>query len=176
MTAALGNTAQGTPFATGVDAFVYPQFLGNPLRPPTTQDIYNPGTRWQDNSVKPAVIYTTTGAGNWDVGDSPLASNTIPGNVYLSTLAQLEAGNAPSASYVPSANDVFTFVNSVAISGGTAATTAAEGFVFLATNAQAVTPGTVVNPNTVLILRHLLEAQPQGLEHLQPSPHPEIQQ
>jgi hypothetical protein len=65
MTAALGNTAQGTPFATGVDAFVYPQFIGYALRAPTTQDIYNPGTRWQDNSVNPAVQYYTTGAGLW---------------------------------------------------------------------------------------------------------------
>ena len=65
MTASLGNTAQGTPFATGVDAFVYPQFIGYALRAPTTQDIYNPGTRWQDNSVNPPVIYQTTGAGIW---------------------------------------------------------------------------------------------------------------
>lgn len=65
MTAALGNTAPGTPFATGVDAFVYPQFIGYPLRAPTTQDIYNPGTRWQDNSVNPAVQYYTIGAGIW---------------------------------------------------------------------------------------------------------------
>ena len=65
MTAALGNTAQGTPFATGVDAFVYPQFIGYALRAPTTKDIYNPGTRWQDNSVNPAVQYYTTGAGLW---------------------------------------------------------------------------------------------------------------
>ena len=65
MTAALGNTAQGTPFATGVDAFVYPQFIGYALRAPTTQDIYNPGTRWQNNAVNPAVQYYTTGAGFW---------------------------------------------------------------------------------------------------------------
>jgi len=65
MTAALGNTAQGTPYATGVDAFVYPQFIGYALRAPNTQDIYNPGTRWQDNSVNPAVQYYTTGAGLW---------------------------------------------------------------------------------------------------------------
>jgi len=60
MTAALSNTAQGTPFATGVDAFVYPQYIGYALRAPTSQDIYNPGTRWQDNSVNPPVIYETT--------------------------------------------------------------------------------------------------------------------
>lgn len=44
-TAALGNTAGGTPFATGVDAFVYPQFIGYAMRAPTSQDIENPGTR-----------------------------------------------------------------------------------------------------------------------------------
>jgi hypothetical protein len=65
MTAALGNTAGGTPFATGVDAFVYPQFIGYALRAPTTQDIYNPGTRWQNNAVSPAVQYYTIGAGIW---------------------------------------------------------------------------------------------------------------
>jgi hypothetical protein len=65
MTAALGNTAGGTPFATGNDAFVYPQFIGIPLRAPTTQDVYAPGTRWQDNSVNPAVQYYTIGAGIW---------------------------------------------------------------------------------------------------------------
>lgn len=65
MTAALGNTAQGTPFATGVDAFVYPQMIGYALRAPTTQDIYNPGTRWQDNSVNPAIQYFTVGSGLW---------------------------------------------------------------------------------------------------------------
>lgn len=65
MTAALGNTAQGTPFATGVDAFVYPQFIGYAQRAPTTQDIYNPGTRWQNNAVSPAAVYYTVGAGLW---------------------------------------------------------------------------------------------------------------
>ncbi len=65
MTAALGNTAQGTPFATGVDAFVYPQYIGYALRAPSTQDIYNPGTRWLDNSVNPPVQYYTVGAGLW---------------------------------------------------------------------------------------------------------------
>src|SRR5271169_4332033 len=65
MTAALGNTSQGTPFATGVDAYVYPQFIGYALRARTTQDIYNPGTRWQYNAVNPPVQYYTTGAGLW---------------------------------------------------------------------------------------------------------------
>lgn len=80
MTAALGNTAQGTPFATGVDAFVYPQFIGYALRAPTTQDIYNPGTRWQDNSVNPAIIYETTGAGIWYANASSGSFNSLTVN------------------------------------------------------------------------------------------------
>lgn len=65
MTSALGNTAGGTPFATGADAFVYPQMIWDPLRAPNTTDFYNPGTRWQDNSVNPAVQYYTIGMGIW---------------------------------------------------------------------------------------------------------------
>lgn len=82
MTAALSNTAQGTPFATGVDSFVYPQFIGYALRAPTTQDIYAPGTQWQDNNVNPPVIYETTGAGRWNaiVGNGSFATLTVSGN------------------------------------------------------------------------------------------------
>lgn len=82
MTASLGNTAQGTPFATGVDAFVYPQFIGYALRAPTSQDVYNPGTRWQDNSVNPPVIYQTTGAGVWNAisGNGQFTNLTVTGN------------------------------------------------------------------------------------------------
>lgn len=64
MTAALFN-GQGGNFANVVDAYVYPQFIGYPQRAPTTQDIYQPGTRWQDNSVNPPVQYYTVGAGLW---------------------------------------------------------------------------------------------------------------
>lgn len=64
MTAVLPNELNG-PNGFQVDGFVYPQFLGIPLRAPTTQDIYNPGTRWQDNSVNPPVQYYTVGAGLW---------------------------------------------------------------------------------------------------------------
>lgn len=91
MTAALGNTGPGTPFATGVDSFVYPQFIGYALRQPTTKDIYNPGTRWQDNSVSPAVIYVTTGSGLWYTiagGGESLTSLTVnpgPTNIVGTT-------------------------------------------------------------------------------------------
>ena len=88
MTAALGNTAQGTPFATGVDAFVYPQYIGYALRAPTTQDIYNPGTMWQNNAVNPAVIYITSGAGIWiELPNSSFGVSSVTGtaNQILAT-------------------------------------------------------------------------------------------
>ena len=50
--------------AAGVDNFVHPVFL-MATRAPTTLDIQNPGTRWQDNSVNPAVQYYTIGNGLW---------------------------------------------------------------------------------------------------------------
>lgn len=64
MTASLSNSLN-TPTGFQIDGFVYPQFIGYALRAPTTQDIYNPGTRWQDNSVNPAVQFYTIGAGVW---------------------------------------------------------------------------------------------------------------
>lgn len=99
MTAALGNTAQGTPFATGVDAFVYPQFIGYALRAPTTQDIYNPGTRWQDNSVSPPVIYETSGAGRWLLstsGGAGIFSSLIvtPGPISLTGTTTINTSGA----------------------------------------------------------------------------------
>lgn len=81
MTVCLSNTAQGTPFATGVDSFVYPQFIGYALRTPTSQDVYNPGTRWQNNLNYPPSIYETTGSGLWYYIAGPLpvlASVTHP--------------------------------------------------------------------------------------------------
>lgn len=64
MTAALFNNQNGN-FGNVIDGIVYPQFL-SALRAPTTQDIYTPGTRWQNNAVNPAVQYYTTGAGIWN--------------------------------------------------------------------------------------------------------------
>ena len=63
MTASLYNNQNGN-FANLVDGFVYPQFIvGN--RAPTSQDIYNPGTRIQNNAVTPPAQYYTSGAGLW---------------------------------------------------------------------------------------------------------------
>lgn len=155
MTSALFNNNNG-PFANTVDGFVYPQFI-NANRSPTSQDIYPPGTRWQDNSVTPKVIYETTGAGTWPQGGNSLATTTSPGIVYLSTYAQLAAGTAPSTAYVPSANDVFTYVNSVVTAGAPIAQTGVTGIVNLATNAQAVA-GTATVPGVTA-----LAVQPSNL-------------
>src|SRR5258708_23662890 len=155
MTACFFN-GQGGPFADVVDGFVYPQFL-SANRAPTSQDIYTPGTRWQDNSVSPPVIYETTGAGSWPVaGDNP-ASTTKFGSVKLSTLAQLEGGTAPSGSVVPLANDVFTYVQSVVLAGANIAQTGVTGITNLATNAQAVA-GTATVPGVTA-----LAVQPSNL-------------
>lgn len=86
MTSALNNIAQGGAFAGGVDPYVYPQFIGYALRAPSTQDIYNPGVRWQDNSVSPPVIYETTGSGLWYSGSGGgeiLTSLTVIGPSVL---------------------------------------------------------------------------------------------
>src|SRR5271156_6654863 len=149
MTASLGNTAGGTPFATGVDAFVYPQFIGYAQRAPTTQDIYNPGTRWQNNAVSPPVIYETTGAGIWNQAGGALATTSSSGAVFLATLSQTESGRAPSSSYVSSANDVATALTAIVVGSGVPATTAQQGYVFLATNAKAAAG--LVSTNSAIV-------------------------
>lgn len=85
MTSVLPNDQNGA-FGFNIDGYVYPQFIGYALRAPTTQDIYNPGTRWQNNAVTPAIIYETTGAGNWYSvagGGETLTSLTVNGPTTL---------------------------------------------------------------------------------------------
>ena len=157
-TASLGATSN-PPFATGIDPYVNPPYIGYALRAPTSNDKAIPGSGWQDNSQNPPVVYYTTGNGVWNTGgDVPAkaAGSVTPvpasqfGSVALSSLAQLEAGNAPSGSVVPLANDVYTFVNTYASAGGVPATVAAQGIVYLASNADAVA-GVPTHPNEVLI-------------------------
>lgn len=136
MTASLFNGSNG-PFANVVDGFVYPQFI-TANRAPTSNDILNPGTRWLNNSVSPPIIYETVGSGTWNQAGGTLASTTVPGNVYLATLAQTESGGAPSADYVSSANDVATALAAVVVGAGVPATTAQQGYVYLASNAMVV--------------------------------------
>lgn len=148
MTAPYNNNSNGA-FGFQIDGFVYPQFIsGN--RAPTTKDIYPPGTKIMDGSVTPGVIYETTGAGVWNQAGGGLASTTTPGIVYLASLAQTESGGAPNADYVSSANDVATALAAVVVGAGVPATIAQQGYVYLATNADAVS-GTPTHPNEVLI-------------------------
>ncbi len=121
--------------------------------PPSTNFRARLGQAYFDESVSPFQQYNYNGSTWVTGGDSP-ASTTVLGSVTLSSLAQLEAGTAPAGSVVPLANDVFTFVNSVVVAGGTSATTGAQGLVYLATNAQAVA-GTSVNANTALVPSNL---------------------
>ncbi len=135
MTAALSNTAQGTPFATGVDAFVYPQFI-SALRAPTTQDIYNPGTRWmfidQVNSTRS--IFETSGAGVWEVGGNPQATTTTAGITRYATLAEVMAGTGTNNATL--AADVFALAQSIVVGAVPAATETNPGIAEIATQVE----------------------------------------
>ncbi len=124
------------PFGFYLDGSVYPQFLsGN--RAPTSQDIYPPGTKIQDNSANPAVIYETTGAGNWFTGEGNHATTTIYGTVILTD------NNEPVATKF--------YADSLTFAGAPDATTVTKGISYLATNADVVSPyGTPLGANTVL--------------------------
>jgi hypothetical protein len=119
-----------------VDAFVYPQFIGYAQRAPTTQDIYNPGTRWQDNSVNPAVIYETTGAGIWLTGGDNEATTTTFGIVQLATLSELQNGNAPAGAIVPLSNDVATVIQGIVVGAVPPATETQAGIAEIATQVE----------------------------------------
>ncbi len=139
MTAALGNTAQGTPFATGVDAFVYPQFIGYALRAPTNQDVYNPGTRWQDNSVNPFVIYETTGAGVWYHTTNTSIVNSV-------------SGTANQVTASPTTGSVILSIPSTFIAPGTIAytTTITAGTGITATTGDIVTSAGNINSSALI--------------------------
>ena len=122
--------------SSAVSPSLYPQFL-DWKRTPTTTDIKAAGTRIQDNSQTPPVIYETTGAGVWNEAGGAPATSTSLGTVYLATLGQVEAGGAPSTSYVAPANYVATALSAIVVGAGVPATTAQQGYVYLATNAQA---------------------------------------
>ncbi len=148
MTNSFFNSA-GTAIADHVDPFVNPPFI-NAQRAPTSQDLLYPGTRWMDSSVNPPIIYSTSGAGNWDVGGVEPATTTTFGTVQLATLAELQGGSAPAGAYVPTANDVATVIAGVVVGAVPGATTAQQGIVELATNAEVISPWTPVIPNTAI--------------------------
>src|SRR5260221_1584431 len=115
-------------------------------RDPTSSDAANfPIGKVWINTVTPSVstlgaisVVNGIASATWLSGGNSGASTTAAGIVFLATYAQLSAGTAPNGAYVPLANDVFTYVNSVAVAGAPVATTTTQGIVTLATDAKAV--------------------------------------
>ncbi|HMH10468.1 MAG TPA: hypothetical protein VK553_07140, partial [Candidatus Nitrosopolaris rasttigaisensis] len=110
------------------------------------------GQQWFDRSVANPPEYIYNGV-QWNSGGAQLATNSLAGSVFLATLAQLQTGTAPSAAFVPSSNDVATVIAAVVAGAGVPATTAVQGYVFLATNAQAaaglLTDNHAINPGSL---------------------------
>jgi len=123
------------PFATGIDLTVFPQFI-NANRAPTSQDLYNPGTRWLDQSVSPAIIYETIGSGVWKTGAAGQAITTAAGITRYATTAEVLAGTGTNNAAL--AADVFTLAQSIVVGAVPQATTVISGIGQLATDAEAV--------------------------------------
>lgn len=111
-----------TPFGSypfdsaGVDQYTRPLYFAGAKRAPNATDIYPSGTRWEDASTpSDPIIYVTTGAGRWDTEGANVATNTTYGTVKLATLSELQNGNAPDLTYVPSSNDVATVIQGIVV-------------------------------------------------------------
>lgn len=130
-----------TPFGSypfdgsGVDNFSHPLFI-NANRAPTSNDIKSPGTRWQDSSVSPPLIYSTSGAGNWDTGGVEPATTTTYGTVILTDNSEPVATKA--------------YADSLAIAGAPIAEEAVNGIGEIATDAEAIA-GTANNPGVTAL-------------------------
>src|SRR5271154_3952776 len=139
-------------------------------RAPTAQDVnYALGTRWIYIGSGEYVLLSQSSSGgtltsNWSSPEGQPASNTNLGVVYLATTAQTEAGTAPSAQYVSSANDVFAYGQSLVLAGANMAQTGVTGISNLSTNAQAVA-GTATIPGVTA-----LAVQPSNLASVFASP------
>ena len=115
------------------------------------------GQQWFDISQSPPVEYVYNGQSWLTGGASPATTSTL-GSVLLATTAQVEAGTAPSAQYVASANDVYAYGQTlVLVAGANIAQTGVTGITNLATNAQAVA-GTATVPGVTA-----LAVQPSNL-------------
>ncbi len=98
------------------------------------------GQQYFDTTSIPWVEYIYNGSSWATAGASP-ATTTTYGSVLLTDNSE------PVATKV--------YADNLAIAGAPVATTLVAGISYLATDAMAVTPGTVVNPNTVLIPSNL---------------------
>lgn len=128
MTATLPNN-QNTPFGFNIDGYVYPQFL-TWNRAPTSNDVYNPGTRILDTTTN--LIWETRGAGVWLDGGVSHATTSIFGSVTLTDDSFPVATKA--------------YADAIAVAGAPVAGTATQGIVTLATDVEAVagTPSTLL--------------------------------
>jgi len=114
---------------TGIDLYTQPQFI-NANRAPTINDIYNPGTQWQNNAANPVVIYETTGAGVWALSNATSSS--------LNTLT----GNTGTAS--PVANNI-----QIAGTANEITTAASGGVITLTVPSTFIAPGTIASTTTL---------------------------
>ncbi|MDC7243656.1 MAG: hypothetical protein PQJ44_06945 [Sphaerochaetaceae bacterium] len=94
-------------------------------RAPTTNDLQDPGTRWQHFNGTTNPIYESEGAGVWVVGGAPPASTTEAGLVELATNAETLALTDATKAVTP------------ANLGALNATTTQEGLGEIATDAEA---------------------------------------
>jgi hypothetical protein len=118
--------------------------------PPPTSFKGQLGQMYFDESQTPAVLFVYNGT-TWDEGGNATATQLVPGLVTMATFAELSTGTADNTFDAAFANDVYTYVNSVAVAGAPDATTVTKGIVFLATNADVVSPyATPLGANTVL--------------------------
>lgn len=147
MTASLFNNQNGS-FGNVIDGFVYPQFIvWN--RAPNTNDVYNPGTRIQDNSANPPLIYGTTGAGRWYVdagGSTSFNSLTVtPGPTSITGTTSINTSGAGTTALGTGGTGAVTLGNST---GGTAVTgnmtfgTATQGVIQTAVIVTGASPQT----------------------------------
>lgn len=70
-------------------------------RAPTTNDVQPAGTRWQHLNGSTNSIYESEGAGVWNVGGAPAASETEAGIVELATDAETQALTATDKAVTP---------------------------------------------------------------------------
>lgn len=137
-------TSQNPLAYLGINSNDNPPFI-KADRAPTSNDLQDPGTRWQDSSVSPAIIYQTTGAGVWDAGGNAYATTTAAGIVELGTAGEMTTGT--SETLVPPIKVVKDYVDGVAIAGAPAWSESVSGIGQLSTSAEATT-GT--NDNTAM--------------------------
>ncbi len=118
---------------TGINFNTQPQFI-TAQRPPTTLDFNNPGTQWLDNSVVPGVIYETTGAGVWNVGNNVQATTTIAGITRYATTNEVMTGTGTNNAAL--AADVFALAASIVVGAVPAATETTAGIAEIATQVE----------------------------------------